>query len=638
MRGILSAGATRLSQGLILAISILLEGLPRQGLAGINRWTSVGPFGGTVRVLAIDQANPLLLLAGTAAGVLRSEDGGGTWLWTELAGSEVHSLEVDPRTQGTVYAATRNGVFKSTDSGVRWNPRNSGLSNCCAWDVAVDPSNSSVVYVGTYSGGVFKSTDGAESWHETGIRYYSDIRALAIDPIRTSTVYACGPGTISKSTDGGATWTVIFQLPRYFADFALDPERPDTLYATTDMTVFTTRDGGITWSAFPDLPGNLWIRGIAVASGPPQLLLVATDSGVYRCDASNGGCSHVLTTPSWEIAASGARPGEIFVGTIHEGVLHSRDSGSTWTSLSNTLSALSITALAHGFGGLTLAATEQGLYRKDAGEDWELSDRGLERVSAIDGLMVHPSQRDTAYAGGVFRCPSAFPCLSEGRIFKTTDGGRNWHETTGSRRAFAFAVDTWNPGMLYAGTDYYVLKSTDYGESWNAVGYFPATVYAVAVSPPFTVYAGTSHGVYRSTDGASTWRPIGPATSRILALAISPANRLEVYAGAREGVFKTTDGGETWHLLPGLPLPVTSLQINLAKPSLIYAATSRDGVFRTTDAGKTWTAFNDGYPVGLFGRAVLDDSGTRLYIGTYGGGVFEYQVVSKFFPLPLSNR
>ncbi|MGI0149886.1 MAG: WD40/YVTN/BNR-like repeat-containing protein, partial [Thermoplasmata archaeon] len=195
----------------------------------------------------------------------------------------------------------------------------------------MDPANSAVVYVSTAGGGVFKSTNGGDTWQETGLRYYSEIRSLAIDPVRTSTLYAGGVGTISKSNDGGDTWTRILTLPRPFRDLALDPELPDTVYVNTDTAIFKTNDGGISWSMFHhQLPSDTYFWSLAVAPSPARALYIAASSGIFRCDLPEGNCNQVSTTLCLRIEFSPGRPGEIFAGTTDAGVLRSRDNGATW--------------------------------------------------------------------------------------------------------------------------------------------------------------------------------------------------------------------------------------------------------------------------------------------------------------------
>src|SRR5262245_10124989 len=92
--------------------------------AGVNVWTSNGPEGGLIQVLAIDPVTPSILYAGTGG----------------------------------------SGIFKSTDSGENWSAANTGLSSPIVSAFAIDPATPTTVYAGTLGGGVFKSTDSGAHW------------------------------------------------------------------------------------------------------------------------------------------------------------------------------------------------------------------------------------------------------------------------------------------------------------------------------------------------------------------------------------------------------------------------------------------------------------------------------------------
>ena len=127
---------------------------------------------------------------------------------------DVTALAVDPSTPATLYAGTiKGGVFKSTNGGNSWTTINSGLTSTFVFALAIDPSTPATLYAGT-SGGVFKSTNGGTTWQPTtGANPFLTVgggRALAIDPSTPATLYA---GTFAfgvfKSTNGGASWTDV---------------------------------------------------------------------------------------------------------------------------------------------------------------------------------------------------------------------------------------------------------------------------------------------------------------------------------------------------------------------------------------------------------------------------------------------
>jgi len=115
-------------------------------------------------------------------------------VWTSLGpeGGSISALAIDPATPTTLYAGTfLAGVFKSTNGGESWSAANTGLINTYVYALAIDPKTPTTLYAGTYGGGVFKSTNGGESWSavNTGLisTYISD---LEIDPKTPTILYA----------------------------------------------------------------------------------------------------------------------------------------------------------------------------------------------------------------------------------------------------------------------------------------------------------------------------------------------------------------------------------------------------------------------------------------------------------------
>lgn len=281
-----------------------LAGVPAR--AGLDEWTSLGPYGGPISALAIDPQTPTTLYAGTpAGGVYKSLDGGAHWSAASdgLTDVRVRALAIDPQTPATLYAVTQaSGVYKSLDGGAHWTAANQGIDGVGGFPptlgvvtLAIDPQNPATLYAGRTSGlGVFKSTDGGGQWSaaSNGLPEGNPgglgevVRALAIDPQTPGTLYA---GTfqsgVYKSTDGGNQWDatndglgdlVILTL-------AIDPLAPGTLYAgTRDGGVFKSADGGTSWLAMNE--GMIASSVFSLAIDPQTLgtLYAGGVEGVFR--------------------------------------------------------------------------------------------------------------------------------------------------------------------------------------------------------------------------------------------------------------------------------------------------------------------------------------------------------------------
>jgi photosystem II stability/assembly factor-like uncharacterized protein len=219
----------------------------------------VGPL--AINAVAVDPMTPQTVYAAPAAGtsILKSADDGATW----AAASDdldddlgLACLAIDPNFPATIYAGGE-GVLKSGDGGQSWGP--AALLPSPVTSLAVDPSNSAIVYAGTSpdpnnsrsgQGGLFVSTDFGQTFHPTSVTADA-IGAVAADPSTPGTVYAAGVRALYKSADSGATWTTL--TDGSLSDFhalAFDPANPGALYACLgNGQVYNSPDGGATLTA-----------------------------------------------------------------------------------------------------------------------------------------------------------------------------------------------------------------------------------------------------------------------------------------------------------------------------------------------------------------------------------------------------
>jgi hypothetical protein len=359
-----------------------------------SSWRGIGPDQGFVRVLAIDPTTiPTTLYAGMVQdgdhpkwGVYRSTDGGMTWpdgndINMNLPnGFGIFALAIDPAFPSTLYAGLvngdgyvgpgGNGVFASLDRGHTWNPINNAPlpAGVGVRALVIDPTTTpSTLYAGTdngydgtSTGGVFRSPDGGVTWTlvnscpicTTG-SLPPDIRALAIDPARSSTLYAgASAGGVFTSTDSGVTWTPINGCPRcatgslpidkVFTTIAIDPVS-HALYAGMGTLgddpgggVFRSDDGGVTWNDMTSgLPTSdncastaCTVHALAIAIDPVTTMstLYAAFMGGGMSISTDGGNSwspfnNGLGDPSLHaIAINPLVPTEVYTASCNVGV------------------------------------------------------------------------------------------------------------------------------------------------------------------------------------------------------------------------------------------------------------------------------------------------------------------------------
>ena len=254
-----------------------------------------------------------------------------------------------PREQSVFYfGASGGGVWKTVDGGVYWENVSDGFFNTAAVGaIAVAESDPNVVYVGTgescirndvsHGDGVYRSTDGGETWQHMGLDDTRHISRIRVHPENPDLVYvaalghAFGPNRqrgVFRSSDGGKSWEqVLFESDRAGAiDMSMDPGNPRVLYASIweaqrsfweissggpESGLYKSTDGGDSWVELSDSPGMPeGIKGrIGVALSPAKTgrvwaLVEADDPGLYRSD--DGGLSweklsdsNDLTQRSW---------------------------------------------------------------------------------------------------------------------------------------------------------------------------------------------------------------------------------------------------------------------------------------------------------------------------------------------------
>jgi photosystem II stability/assembly factor-like uncharacterized protein len=232
-----------------------------------------------------------------------------------------------PTDQATFYfGSTGGGVWKTTDAGQSWNNISDGyFKRASVGGIAVSQSDPNVIYVAmgeatirsnvSHGDGVYKSTDGGQTWTNVGLTETRNIGRVRVDPHDPDRIYvaalghAHGPNKergIFRSKDGGRSWEhVLFRSEQTGAiDLTVDPHNPRVIYAAFWQTVRTpyslesggeecgiwrTIDGGDTWEDItrnPGLPkgvlGKIGISASPAAAGVVYALVEAEDGAVFR--------------------------------------------------------------------------------------------------------------------------------------------------------------------------------------------------------------------------------------------------------------------------------------------------------------------------------------------------------------------
>jgi hypothetical protein len=258
-----------------------------------TRFTNVG-FGDGM-FAAYKKSDPSVVLTNRQFGsIYRSTDGGNTsnYLLNIPGAYWVSPLVNDPTTPSRFYAGG-TAVYRSTNDGANWGAVSGNLDGTSISAICVAPNSSDVVYVGTFFGSVFVTTNGLSAtptWTDRTLGlpgWYIDIGGIAVDPANPNTVYVGMKGftteRIWRSNNGGATWTnYTGDLPNAAVfDMVVNPVDPTQLIAATDAGVFLTSNGS-SWSRYGSGLPNTPVTRIIANAATGYLSVSTYGRGVWR--------------------------------------------------------------------------------------------------------------------------------------------------------------------------------------------------------------------------------------------------------------------------------------------------------------------------------------------------------------------
>ena len=276
-----------------------------KSLDGGNTWAAMNnglPNSPGIYALTMDPTNSSTIYVGienygVGGGVYKSTDGGNSWNATGLpTGFGVYAVAVNPALPTTLYAGTDNwGLWSSTDGGMTWTNNNSGLPLASIISLAVDPQTVSKMYAGTSGAGLFSSNDGGNTWNDAnnGLPGGANIATIVIKPLTTSTLYvgvdgysSMGGGGVFKSTDGANSWNDSnngFPTNNGVLTIAIDPVTLTNIYAASfGAGAFKSTDGGNSWTDFNAGLLDPLVHSIAINPQTPTSIYAGTcNTGVY---------------------------------------------------------------------------------------------------------------------------------------------------------------------------------------------------------------------------------------------------------------------------------------------------------------------------------------------------------------------
>lgn len=616
--------------------------------------------------------------------------------------------------------AASGGVWKTTNGGAEWNPVFDEQPILNIGSVAIQQSNPAVVWVGTGEGnprnsinigeGIYRSLDGGTTWKRMGLEKTRNIHRIIIDPNDPNTMYAAAIGNpyaehpdrgVFKSTDGGETWNKILYVndTTGCAELVMDPSNPNKLIASMwqhrrqpwtftsggkGSGLYITVDGGKTWKKFskedgiPD--GNLGRIGIAFARSMPSRVyakIEATKNGFYKSD--DGGFKWTLVNSDPDQVTD--RPfyyQEIYVDPknenriydIHSTVTFSEDGGKSFQTL---IPYSGIHPDHHAWWinpndpNFIIEGNDGGIgMSRDRGANWTFDEKlpvgqfyhinvdNQIPYHVMGGMQDNGSWHGPAYTwtnGGIRNYywenvggGDGFDVMADpddnNWIYSMSQGGNVGKQNikTGERWFIkppsvdlnvklrfnwnsAMAQDPFDAATIYYGSQF-LHKSTNKGAAWETISPDLTT------NNPDQQKQDETGGLTLDITGAETF-------NTILAIAPSPKQKGVIWVGTDDGnVQLTTDGGKTWTnfrgKIPGMPTGAWVPQIQASRfnagEAFVVTNDYRRGdlkpyIFRTTDFGKTWTRLIDENKVRGYALCVLQDPAepNLIFAGTEHG-------------------
>ena len=469
-------------------------------------------------------------------------------------GGRVTDIEMFVDDLNTLFVGTASGgIFKSTDQGENWQPIFDQAASLAIGDLTI--ATDRTIYVGTgeanagggslaYDGvGVYKSTDEGNTWASKGLADVGSIGKVVVNPNNEHEVYVAAMGHLFENN--------------------------------VERGVYRSKDGGDNWE---------------------QVLFVSDSTGAIDL-AIDPQTPSTLYAAMWERTR---RPNERQYGGITTGIYKSIDSGETWTELKNGLPSA---AFEKGRIGLAIAPSDpsvlmaiyanrsgslQGIYKSaDSGNTWnQVGNIGSVSFMWWFGkIMIDPIDMNKVFA----------PALD---LYRSSNGGNDFSNVSDNMHVdqHALFIHPLNTDFVVAGNDGGVYLSKNGGNQWTKKNNLPITQFytcEIDYSNPNRLYGGTQdNGTNRTLTGdLDDWELIlGGDGFRVL---VDPLDNNFVYAEAQRGAFRrSTNGGHSfqsgtngisnserfnWH---------TPFALDFNNPSTLYLGTQR--IYKSTNRAVNW--------------------------------------------------
>ncbi len=631
---------------------------------------------------------------------------------------------------------TGGGVSKTEDAGITWKNISDGFFKVGSiGEIAVSESDVNVIYVGSgehavrgvmtsYGDGIYKSTDAGKTWKNIGLEKSRHIADIAIHPSNPDIVYVAaqgpvhGPGGergVYKSTDGGQTWkrTLFVDDNTGVVSLSMDMTNPRILYAATwqhrrypwkvesggpGCAIWKSTDSGETWSKIVEgLPKEMGKIGVAVSRANPNRVYAIIEAekskaGLYRSD--DGGKKwnqmtndQAITARSWyymEVFADPTNADVVYV--LNAPVMRSIDGGKSFQNVQ----------VGHGDThdlwinpkdgrNMALADDGGGEITFNTGKSWST----LGNQATAQFYRVNVDNRFPFWVYGGQQDNSSVMIKSRTNGIGITD--KDWESGPGCESAYIAFDNPDDPQNFFGGCYQGIIEVLDAktGETKDIMEY-PATNLAYApkdmkyrfnwnapfINSPhdYKVMYHAGNVLFRSSNGGMSWDVISPDLTRndttkqqktggpitnegaggenyntIYYVIESQHEKGVIYTGSDCGlVHLTKDGGKSWTNITPQGLPeclIHSIEVSPHDKATVYISASRykfndysNMTYKSNDYGKTWVKIGNGIENDDFIKVIREDKKVKdlLYAGAERGFYVSFNGGTSFQRLQLN--
>lgn len=672
-------------------------------LSSSLKWRMLGPFrGGRVAAATGVPGRPNEFYFGSVnGGVWKSIDGGRVWLpvFDSQPVASIGAIAVAPSQPDTIYVGSGestlrdsvgygNGMYKSLDAGRTW--KHIGLDETQhIGKIAVDPRNPNVLlvaaighlYAANKERGVFRSTDGGQTWKKVLGDENVGAVEVVIHPTDSRIVFAGlwntrrppwftyaptnGPGGgIFKSADGGVTWKQLTTgLPKSGigrTGIAIAPSNPNRVYAIVDCLVPEAPP-----TTEPPLGTPPPVPGAQTTPPPGQGGLFRSDDGGETWARMSNDIA--LWGRGWyfeKIAVDPKDPDQVYVPNV--AVNRSSDGGKTWVVMRGSPGGDDYHQawINPDDPDTMIVASDQGAIITRNAKDDPRQITWSSWLNQPTAQLYHLSvdYRFPYWVTAAQQDSGAIAVRSRGKFAEISM--HDWEPIAPGGESGYTAGDRLNPGIVYggSGTRYNLDSNTPIEGTTSPKS--PETARSDWTQP--LVFSGADpHALYyanqflfKTTDGARTWTQISPdltrpdpgipstldataaaATDRngmrgvIYTIAPSPLRAPLLWIGTDDGLIQlTADDGKTWTNVTPRAMTawsrVTMIEASHFAEGTAYASVDRHQlqdfdpyIYRTRDMGKTWQRITKGLPAGVYVHVVREDPKRKglLFAGTERG-------------------